>query len=207
MKDAQPLPCRSLDSPALWAGQWNQLCVSCKIVRPLRAKHCSITGRCVEVWREGGSGLGWGACAQAGCECRAPGACSPTGLREPSTERSARDGRQAQRPPRLPLDLLLSVLSHAACKSILQANNPPPARPPTRPAPPQCYDHYCPWVGNCVGKGNRHHFLIFLWLELAAILLSTLVAVARIHSGESGRPPARQSLSCRGRPLAQLAGS
>ncbi|GAB4817761.1 hypothetical protein N2152v2_004807 [Parachlorella kessleri] len=84
---------KSLDSPALWAGQWNQLCVSCKIVRPLRAKHCSVTGRCV-----------------------------------------------------------------------------------------QCYDHYCPWVGNCVGKGNRHFFLIFLWLELGAIAASALVAVARIHA-------------------------
>ena len=39
---------RQLDSPALWAGNWTQLCVSCKIVRPLRAKHCSVTDRCVE---------------------------------------------------------------------------------------------------------------------------------------------------------------
>ena len=41
---------RGLDSPALWAGNWGQLCVSCRIVRPLRAKHCSVTGRCVEVF-------------------------------------------------------------------------------------------------------------------------------------------------------------
>ena len=39
---------RQLDSPALWGGNWGQLCVSCKIVRPLRAKHCSVTDRCVE---------------------------------------------------------------------------------------------------------------------------------------------------------------
>jgi hypothetical protein len=39
-----------LDSPALWAGHWNQLCVTCKIVRPLRAKHCGVTDRCVEVF-------------------------------------------------------------------------------------------------------------------------------------------------------------
>lgn len=84
---------RSLDSPALWSGQWNQLCVSCRIVRPLRAKHCSVTGRCVE-----------------------------------------------------------------------------------------CYDHYCPWVGNCVGKGNRHFFLIFLWLELGAVATSAVVTFARMHA-------------------------
>lgn len=82
----------SLNSPALWAGSWNQLCVSCKIVRPLRAKHCSVTDRCVE-----------------------------------------------------------------------------------------CFDHYCPWVGNAIGKGNRHLFLAFLWLELGAIMLSGGVAVTRIH--------------------------
>ena len=41
---------KSLDSPALWAGQWHQLCVSCRIVRPLRAKHDSVTDRCIEVF-------------------------------------------------------------------------------------------------------------------------------------------------------------
>ena len=39
-----------LDNPALAAGHWGQLCVSCRIVRPLRAKHCSVTGRCVETF-------------------------------------------------------------------------------------------------------------------------------------------------------------
>lgn len=38
---------RQLDSPALWAGGWGQLCVTCKVVRPLRAKHCSVSDRCV----------------------------------------------------------------------------------------------------------------------------------------------------------------
>lgn len=85
----------SLNSPALWAGNWGQLCVGCKIVRPLRAKHCSVTDRCV-----------------------------------------------------------------------------------------QCFDHYCPWVGNAIGKGNRHLFLIFLWLEFGAILTSALIAVLRLHAGK-----------------------
>lgn len=80
-----------LDNPALAAGQWGQLCVSCRIVRPLRAKHCSITGRCVEAfdhycpWVRGGgrsAGAGRGrlcdltlqqaatAAACAGCRLR-----------------------------------------------------------------------------------------------------------------------------------------
>ncbi len=39
-----------LDSPALWAGHWQQLCVTCRIVRPLRAKHCTTLNRCIEVY-------------------------------------------------------------------------------------------------------------------------------------------------------------
>jgi palmitoyltransferase ZDHHC13/17 len=92
-RDASPRLAGSLDSPALWAGSWSQICVTCRIVRPLRAKHCSVTGRCVE-----------------------------------------------------------------------------------------CYDHYCPWVGNCIGKGNRAVFLTFLWLEVGAVLVAALLGVARIHT-------------------------
>lgn len=89
---APPAVRRSLDSPALWAGHWNQLCVSCKIVRPLRAKHCAVSNRCVEN-----------------------------------------------------------------------------------------FDHFCPWVGNCIGKGNRHYFVVFLWLELLALLTAAGVTIGRIH--------------------------
>lgn len=82
----------SLDSPALWAGNWNQICVTCRIVRPLRAKHCATTDRCIE-----------------------------------------------------------------------------------------CFDHFCPWVGNAVGKGNRHYFLLFLWIELLAIVASGVTVVVSLH--------------------------
>ncbi|CAD7697307.1 unnamed protein product [Ostreobium quekettii] len=87
---------RNLDSPVLWSGNWQQLCVTCKIVRPLRAKHCPMTNRCIEV-----------------------------------------------------------------------------------------FDHYCPWVGNAVGKGNRHYFLIFLWLELAAMVIGAIIAFVRLRQGVS----------------------
>lgn len=39
----------NLDCPALWAGNWEQLCVTCKIVRPLRSKHDPVSNRCIEV--------------------------------------------------------------------------------------------------------------------------------------------------------------
>ncbi|KAK4854426.1 hypothetical protein QYF36_023717 [Acer negundo] len=48
MKDDEPLLKIEINNPALLAGNWAQLCATCKIVRPLRAKHCSICDRCVE---------------------------------------------------------------------------------------------------------------------------------------------------------------
>jgi len=36
-----------LNHSELWAGNWNQLCVSCKIVKPFGAKHCAMRDKCV----------------------------------------------------------------------------------------------------------------------------------------------------------------
>ncbi|XP_050212367.1 protein S-acyltransferase 24 [Mercurialis annua] len=48
VKDDEPLLKIEINNPALLAGNWSQLCPTCKIVRPLRAKHCSTCDRCVE---------------------------------------------------------------------------------------------------------------------------------------------------------------
>ncbi|KAF1001848.1 protein S-acyltransferase 24-like [Apium graveolens] len=48
MKDDEPLIKIEIGNPALLAGNWSLLCPTCKIVRPLRAKHCSTCDRCVE---------------------------------------------------------------------------------------------------------------------------------------------------------------
>nr|XP_029121947.1 protein S-acyltransferase 24 isoform X2 [Elaeis guineensis] len=47
-RDDEPLLKMELNNPALLSGNWSQLCATCKIVRPLRAKHCSTCDRCVE---------------------------------------------------------------------------------------------------------------------------------------------------------------
>ncbi|KAL2587852.1 hypothetical protein GLYMA_13G163400v4 [Glycine max] len=47
-KDDEPLLKIEINNPALLAGNWSQLCATCKIVRPLRAKHCSTCDHCVE---------------------------------------------------------------------------------------------------------------------------------------------------------------
>ena len=60
------------------------------------------------------------------------------------------------------------------------------ARPAVLPSPR-------PQVGNAIGRGNRHLFLAFLWLELGAILCSALVAVVRIHeAAAAGDLPSKQ---------------
>ncbi|MED6205170.1 Protein S-acyltransferase 24 [Stylosanthes scabra] len=48
MKDDEPLLKIEMNNPALLAGNWSQLCATCKIVRPLGAEHCSTCDRCVE---------------------------------------------------------------------------------------------------------------------------------------------------------------
>ncbi|XP_047321320.1 protein S-acyltransferase 24-like isoform X2 [Impatiens glandulifera] len=48
VKDDEPFLKIEINNPSLLAGNWSQLCATCKIVRPLRAKHCSTCDRCVE---------------------------------------------------------------------------------------------------------------------------------------------------------------
>ena len=44
------------------------------------------------------------------------------------------------------------------------------------------FDHFCPWVGNAIGKGNIRDFISFLLLESTALVCSLLAAFARMHS-------------------------
>ncbi|XP_043813498.1 protein S-acyltransferase 24 isoform X1 [Manihot esculenta] len=87
----EPLLRIEINDPALLAGNWSQLCATCKIVRPLRAKHCSTCDRCVEQ-----------------------------------------------------------------------------------------FDHHCPWVSNCIGKKNKWEFILFLVLEVSAMLITGAVALTRV---------------------------
>ena len=81
-----------LNHSELWAGNWDQLCVTCKFVKPFGTKHCATRDKCV-------------------------------------------------------------------------------AR----------FDHYCPWMGNTIGKRNHKDFIIFLILESFAMAVAFCVAIARFN--------------------------
>ena len=42
------------------------------------------------------------------------------------------------------------------------------------------YDHHCPWVGNCIGRGNQKRFIFFLFNIVFLILISILVILVVI---------------------------
>ena len=81
-----------LNHPEVWGGNWNQLCVSCKLVKPFGTKHCAVRDKCV-------------------------------------------------------------------------------AR----------FDHYCPWMGNTIGKRNHRDFVVFLCLETFAMAVAFIVAIVRLN--------------------------
>jgi palmitoyltransferase ZDHHC13/17 len=44
----------------------------------------------------------------------------------------------------------------------------------------QVFDHFCPWIGNSVGKGNRHIFIAFVCVMSIAIVLGYIVTFGRM---------------------------
>jgi len=45
------------------------------------------------------------------------------------------------------------------------------------------FDHYCPWMGNTIGKRNHRDFVVFLCLETIAMAVAFGVALQRLRQG------------------------
>ncbi|XP_076007170.1 palmitoyltransferase ZDHHC12-A [Genypterus blacodes] len=42
------------------------------------------------------------------------------------------------------------------------------------------YDHHCPWIENCVGERNHRWFIVYLLVQLLALLWALLIALSGI---------------------------
>ena len=51
------------------------------------------------------------------------------------------------------------------------------------------FDHYCPWMGNVIGKRNLRDFVLFLVLETFAMAAAFAVALARLYQDGPVPPP------------------
>ena len=139
IEDGSVADASSLNSPALWNSKWSQMCVTCRIVRPLRAKHCATTNRCIECFDHFCPWVGNAVGKVRYGDAWRPFVCWHRGGVVYSDHRP---GGLSNRHPHI-------------------------RRPTFSPDLPQ---------------GNRHYFLVFLWFELAAIV------VFRRHGGDFSPP-------------------
>ncbi|XP_029916813.1 palmitoyltransferase ZDHHC12-A [Myripristis murdjan] len=47
------------------------------------------------------------------------------------------------------------------------------------------FDHHCPWIENCVGERNHRWFIVYLVVQLVALLWALQIALSGVSSGGS----------------------
>lgn len=57
----------------------------------------------------------------------------------------------------------------------------------------QRFDHFCPWVGNSIGKKNHHIFILFIVLFVGPILTGYVIAFQRLQQARLFHPRPRHA--------------
>ncbi|BAM82750.1 hypothetical protein, conserved [Cyanidioschyzon merolae strain 10D] len=105
------------------------------------------------------------------------GALLSVSLRDPGTVTAAAVKSAAEREPRY--DGVLYVAG-VKCEFCGLGRLPRVSHSSVTDRCIECHDHYCLWVNNDIGRRNRPHFILFLFLHVCAVIHGFLISASAL---------------------------